>query len=671
MATFSNYYKTPTDPTIYGIAEGGQRVAFQTPEQFYASGGAQDFSNVITDATFNPAGSILYTDYLKTLSQPTSTISPTTTQPITSPTIAPTIQPAISSSLPGESPEQLVQRIGTQTASTTQNLASSGVSGGEQTFTGFFKQPDDPTVYGVLSGGQRIAFETPEQFFAAGGATDFSNVQTDASFNPAGSITYSQYQSGGQTAPITSPTAPTATAPTSPTGTQPAATAPSYTPPVVTSEALRVKRQAEIDRIKAELNAGLTAPPLYKSLEEFTKLRTEQGIVKDEEELAALRNEALTGREELRQFRATSAQGLTQAGFLGGVSEAERNLNFRLEGLAIREQAILARLNSKNTYISNMLKFGEQDYNTARAEYEFEFNKNLKAITLYNAELAQEKQDAMTAFTTIANLLKGKGLDLDPALQTQLDTLAMQAGLPSGIFQAIMTDTTEEKIDNMKIIGNNVYTWTTDANGEPHLKLVQTVAPSVDQEFIQKAAIEAGVSTPFVTINGTTYRVADGKAYATPEEFFADGGSQDFSNAPEISGKLYQEGLPKWRMDGDGDGTGLAKDYFTNTQLAKGAAAAGMSLEQFGNLDVNTANSYINPDEATQRLTEPQILARQKYIDEQLETEGRDAIERLRSEIDNSNMTQEDKEMLKRYIELKAPAEGGFWSNLWNAIKPQ
>lgn len=49
------------------------------------------------------------------------------------------------------------------------------------------------------------------------------------------------------------------------------------------------------------------------------------------------------------------------------------------------------------------------------------------------------------------------------------------------------------------------------------------------------------VSTPFFTQGGLVRRTADGKAYETPEEFYADGGAPDFSNAPQVAdanGKL-------------------------------------------------------------------------------------------------------------------------------------
>ena len=78
--------------------------------------------------------------------------------------------------------------------------------------------------------------------------------------------------------------------------------------------------------------------------------------------------------------------------------------------------------------------------------------------------------------------------------------------------------------------------------------------PLSSLNFIQELAINSGVSTPFITINGTVYRVSDAKVYSTPEQFFADGGARDFSNAPEISGKLYQAQLSNKATSGGGGG---------------------------------------------------------------------------------------------------------------------
>ena len=222
-----------------------------------------------------------------------------------------------------------------------------------------------------------------------------------------------------------------------------------YQSPVGTSETERAKKKAEeIARIKAELEQGTEKPSPFKSMEEFDRLRKEQGVVQDEEELSSLRNEAALGKQELRQFKQTSSKGVSQGGYLGGVSEAETNLSFRMEGLAIREQAVLSRLNSKNQYISTALQLGISDYNTARQEYESSWNRNLQATELYNQDIDDQKKDALTSLTTLQNLLKDKNVDfsnLDSATLSQIETLALQAELPIEIVrQAFMSQPNAE-----------------------------------------------------------------------------------------------------------------------------------------------------------------------------------------------------------------------------------
>lgn len=66
--TFDEFIKTPDSPTIYGTRQNASPVAFQDPTQFQSVGGLADFSNVRTDAGFNPEGAILFPDYQKTIS---------------------------------------------------------------------------------------------------------------------------------------------------------------------------------------------------------------------------------------------------------------------------------------------------------------------------------------------------------------------------------------------------------------------------------------------------------------------------------------------------------------------------------------------------------------------------------------------------------------------------
>ena len=66
---------------------------------------------------------------------------------------------------------------------------------------------------------------------------------------------------------------------------------------------------------------------------------------------------------------------------------------------------------------------------------------------------------------------------IDSALSQQLDTMALKAGLPAGVFQTALTGLSAKKqnVDNMKIVGKNLYMWTTGADGIPHLQFVQAL----------------------------------------------------------------------------------------------------------------------------------------------------------------------------------------------------
>lgn len=245
--------------------------------------------------------------------------------------------------------------------------------------------------------------------------------------------------------------------------------------PVVTS---KPARYASIDDARKEIEKGLTPPNPYKGVAEFDRLRTEKGIVQDEDELLAIQNEARMAKEEMRQFKAGASEGVSMGGYLGNVSEAERNVNFRVEGLALREQAVATRLNTKNAYIGTVLKLGQEDYNEAKQQYDDAYNRNVKAIELYNEGLDNQQKDALSGLTTITNLFKDKNMDfstMSPALKAQIQTLELQAGLPAGTFEAAYSASEDEKIlapiINTDADGNkSVYFFTQGKDGVPHLK---------------------------------------------------------------------------------------------------------------------------------------------------------------------------------------------------------
>ena len=55
------------------------------------------------------------------------------------------------------------------------------------------------------------------------------------------------------------------------------------------------------------------------------------------------------------------------------------------------------------------------------------------------------------------------------------------------------------------------------------------------QDAAREFATTNNITQPFFEIGGTIYRTSDFKAYSTPEEFYADGGAHDFSNAQKVA----------------------------------------------------------------------------------------------------------------------------------------
>lgn len=77
------------------------------------------------------------------------------------------------------------------------------------------------------------------------------------------------------------------------------------------------------------------------------------------------------------------------------------------------------------------------------------------------------------------------------------------------------------------------------------------------------------VIKPFYEVSGTVYRTSDGKAYSTPEQLAADGGS--FADVQKVVAKPDYSGLPA-----------VAAEY----EYAKNQGYTG-SFEQYQNADAN------------------------------------------------------------------------------------
>lgn len=290
-------------------------------------------------------------------------------------------------------------------------------------------------------------------------------------------------------------------------------------PTVGTSDTARADALA---KIKAEMNNGLTEPTAYNSSDTYNKLRTEKGVVQDENEMSTIQNEKAKLQEQLRVFDQTAGEGTSESGRIGMESEAQRNVQNKLDSLAIQETAVTNRLNTKNNYINTVLNLGKEDYTTALNKYNTAYNTNLKAIELYNTTLNNTQKDALTGFTTITNLLKDHNVsNIDATTKGTLDSLALQAGLPKGIFQAVIQATPNEKILAPQVVSNtdgtkDVYFYTQDKNGIPSLKTVQHIGSTSSPGKISKLSNFSKAFSPDMT-DSKGGPILDQNKFVTPD----------------------------------------------------------------------------------------------------------------------------------------------------------
>jgi hypothetical protein len=231
----------------------------------------------------------------------------------------------------------------------------------------------------------------------------------------------------------TQSTTPTQTTPTGAPGASSGGSTPTPTPTLYGTSA-----QARAD-LRNLLTGGQSAPTQFKSVEYYDQLRKDKGVVEDENELDDIRKQADLIKQDLRMMSQQTGE-LSLGGYTGKMSERERGANFKLEGLAIRENAVLNRLKTKNSYISTMVNLRQQDYNEAKQAYDTTFNQNLQIEQFLNKEQDQAKQDSKASLNTMTTLMSNKGIsysELSPSVQTQISTLELQSGLPQGFTQSV------------------------------------------------------------------------------------------------------------------------------------------------------------------------------------------------------------------------------------------
>ncbi len=217
---------------------------------------------------------------------------------------------------------------------------------------------------------------------------------------------------------------------------------------------------------------------------------------------------------------------------------------------------------------------------------------------------------------------------------------------------------------------------------------------ALDQKEAKAFALENGITQPYYQIGSTVYQTSDGYAFKSEEDFTqktgqpvesiasqgliqkveptqeaatSDIAEYEYAVATGFQGDFldYQaERASRTRAPSTRKGPPSPNSDFSDTQIAKGAAAAGMSISEFKELDEDDQNYFINGEGSDLINGEIPPLDDGDFEDVQDEIdsmyEDGYGLGEVRDEIDNLDISQEDKEELKDYAEETAPKGGLF-----------
>ncbi len=202
------------------------------------------------------------------------------------------------------------------------------------------------------------------------------------------------------------------------------------------------KKEAE-----AKLDVGeFPSRPSGTRVEQFEILREEQGIVGIESRVIDLEAQR---EEEFAKIRAFRAEELTGPGTLafarGRIGAEERAVQERVDFINRQLTVANNRLKVKNQNIRTIMDLTDADFDDAKEEYEFEFERNLAIVDAFE-EFQDEKQrerekslahDKAT-YTTMTNLVKDVPFDDIPDnFFNRIAILEATLGFPEGSLKAV------------------------------------------------------------------------------------------------------------------------------------------------------------------------------------------------------------------------------------------
>lgn len=325
---------------------------------------------------------------------------------------------------------------------------------------------------------------------------DWSKIYSDASYTPGtkfGAIAADTLTSSPSPT-MAQPTADLSSANSLVAGaTQTSKTLQDYinqlTPPPT---ALDTQNQALVDRLGTLYGQDTGKASALNQAEQ------DAGVTDLKKQLQEITNSINIKNAEYNQL-GTDVEGkpITMASIIGSQAQIRRAQASEIGLLSARAQAVQGNL-------ALALDTAQKAVNLKYAPIEEEITAKERQLQLIQPLLSAQQQKIAQAQALMLEDQRQRIADEKEAAAT-LQNIAINAasqGIPSNIINQALA--TKDPVKASTILSH--YSFVTDNQ----------------------------IRQPFYEINGTVYRTSDGKAYSTPEQFFADGGARDWSNISRV-----------------------------------------------------------------------------------------------------------------------------------------
>ncbi len=330
------------------------------------------------------------------------------------------------------------------------------------------------------------------------------------------------------------------------TGATPTPTTPTPTPVVDVASSLPVREELPekplLKPLESQTYADFKeeieqyspkAPETPQLADIYTQERQKLGISALEDEITNYDAEKAELLAEMDAFKRQESVGQSASFAAGRVSAGAQNVQDKIDALERSQAIAINKLNTKNSFLENLIKFTKDDYSTANSNYQFEFNKNLQVQQMFSNKQDKVVDDARATLTTFNNILSTSGMsynDMSPAMQSQMNVLEMQAGMPIGTMELYARSKPKS---NMISQGEGV-----DSAGNKSVWILSSNPDDPNGQPIM-STMPTGLKSGSSDSGGAKLSLADAKKYGLPTSLVG-------MTESEIGDQLASSKAPSW-----------------------------------------------------------------------------------------------------------------------------